>query len=231
VVAAYGRRGGHNEQMDAGIALLRGWNGQMEASLAPPFLIQLVYLEIRRAVGESAAPGKGSTYEFNMAPDVVERLLRTRPDGWFANWDEMLVTSLGRALDEGRRTQGRNVKNWRYGSYSRATINHPVIHEVPWFGKYFDIGIVPMSGSSTTVRQTSRTLAPSMRMNADLSDWDKSLLNVQIGQSGQIFSRHYRDEWKDYYYARSYPMEFGKVEAESRLEFRPVKAGSSDTRK
>jgi acyl-homoserine lactone acylase PvdQ len=59
-------------------------------------------------------------------------------------------------------------------------------------------------------------------MNADLGDWDRSLLNVEIGQSGQPFSRHYQDEWLDYYNGRSYPMQFRGVEAKSTLQFRPV---------
>ena len=80
-----------------------------------------------------------------------------------------------------------------------------------------------MSGSTTTVKQTSRTLAPSMRMTADLSDWDHSLLNLPIGESGQILSRHYNDQWPDYYNARSYPMQFTKVEASSTLQFRPTR--------
>jgi penicillin amidase len=79
-----------------------------------------------------------------------------------------------------------------------------------------------MSGGPTTVKQTTAKLAPSMRMNADLGDWDRSLLNVLTGQSGQIFSSHYRDEWLDWYYGRSYPMEFDRVEAKSTLEFRPA---------
>jgi len=67
----------------------------------------------------------------------------------------------------------------------------------------------------------SPALEPSMRMNADLSDWDNSLLNIPIGQSGQILSGHYRDQWNDYYSARSYPMQFGKVDVKGTLEFRP----------
>jgi penicillin amidase len=78
-----------------------------------------------------------------------------------------------------------------------------------------------MSGSTTTVKQTSRTVAPSMRMNADLGDWERSLFNIPIGQSGQILSSHYKDQWADYYNARSYPMQFGKVEATSTLRFQP----------
>jgi len=80
------------------------------------------------------------------------------------------------------------MRRWQYGAYLRVSITHPVIHQIPMIGKYFDIGPAPMSGSSTTVKQTTRSLAPSMRMNADLGDWDRSLLNVQIGQSGQVLS-------------------------------------------
>ena len=60
-----------------------------------------------------------------------------------------------------------------------------------------------------------------MRMNADLGDWDRSLLNIPIGQSGQILSSHYQDQWPEYFNGRSFPMQFGKVEAKSTLDFRP----------
>jgi penicillin amidase len=98
------------------------------------------------------------------------------------------------------------------------------MQRIPAIGKLldiFEIGPVPMSGSAATVKQTTRTLAPSMRMNADLGDWDASLLNVQIGQSGQPLSSHYKDEWNDYYNGHSYPMQFRKVHAKSTLELRP----------
>jgi penicillin amidase len=78
-----------------------------------------------------------------------------------------------------------------------------------------------MSGSSTTVKQTSTRLGPSMRMTAEPGDWDRSLLNVTIGQSGQILSRHYKDEWEHYYNGQSYPMQFGKVDAPDVLTFVP----------
>jgi penicillin amidase len=131
----------------------------------------------------------------------------------------MLLRTLADAVEEGRRMQGRDPARWHYGDYVQIAINNPVLHEVPLVGKYFDIGPVPMSGSSTTVKQTTRVLAPSMRMNADLGDWESSLLNIPIGQSGQILSSHYKDQWEDYYNARSYPMQFGKVDAKSTLVF------------
>ena len=221
LVKAYDKRNAHNPGLDPAVDLLRTWNGQMDKDLAAPFLITLAYQHVRRAVAENASSATGLAYEFNLAPVVVERLLRERPAGWFGDYDDMLLRALADAVEEGRRILGRDPKRWQYGEYLRISINNPVVHEMPLVGKYFDIGPVPMSGSTTTVKQTTRTLAPSMRMNADLGDWDRSLFNIPIGQSGQILSSHYKDQWADYYNARSYPMQFGKVNAESTLVFNP----------
>ena len=221
IVAAYDKRHAHNPTLETAVVLLRGWNGQMQKDLAAPFVISLAYQHVRTSVAESASPVKGLSYDFGMGPAVVERLFRERPAGWFRDYDEVLLRALVDAVEEGTRMQGRDIGRWQYGAYLRVSINQPVTHQIPIIGKYFDIGPVPMSGSSTTVKQTSKSLAPSMRMNADLGDWDRSLLNVQIGQSGQVLSSHYRDEWTDYLEGRSYAMQFGKVEAKSTLEFRP----------
>jgi len=107
--------------------------------------------------------------------------------------------------------QGRDAKKWVSGKYLTPLIAPPVGHQLPWVARYFDIGPVPMSGSSTAVKQTTARLGPSMRMNADLADWDRSLLNLTAGESGHVLSSHYKDQWDAYYNARSFPMQFGKV--------------------
>ena len=223
LVGAYQKRNAHNPGLDGAVGLLRVWNGQMDKDLAAPFLVTLAYQHVRRAVAENASAATGLAYEFNMAPAVVERLLRERPAGWFGDYDEMLLRALADAVEEGRRMQGRDPTRWHYGDYLRIAINNPVLHQVPLAGKYFDIGPVPMSGSSTTVKQTTQALEPSMRMNADLGDWERSLFNIPIGQSGQILSSHYKDQWEDFYNARSYPMQYGKVDAKSTLVFRATR--------
>jgi penicillin amidase len=220
-VAAYQKRNVHNQDLDEAAAMLRNWSGQVEIGQGAPFLIALAYQHLRTSVAENAAPTAGAAYQFQMDPAVLENLLRQRPAGWFGDYNELLLRVLVDAVEEGQRIQGRDLQRWRYGAHSQVTISNPVIHPIPWLGKYFDIGPVPMAGSSTTLKQTTTLLAPSMRMNADLSDWDRSLLNIQTGQSGQILSSHFRDQWPDYYYARSYPMQFRNVQAASRLEFRP----------
>jgi penicillin G amidase len=221
MVTAYGKRNAKSPRLDAVLDVLRNWNGQMEKELAAPFITTLAYQHLRTAMVERAAPGKALSYDFQMSRAIVERLLRERPAKWFRDYDELLLRVLADAVEEGRRMQGPDIRKWQYGRTMRVRINHPVTHQIPMIGRYFDIGPVTMSGSPATVKQTTLRLAPSMRMTADLGDWEKSLLNLTTGQSGQVLSRHYRDQWNDYYWARSYPMPFGKVEAASTLEFRP----------
>ena len=221
VVAAYDARKVPSAALDADVALLRGWNGQMNKDLAAPFLISLVYQHVRTAIAENASSENGAAYQFTLAPAVVDGLLRQRPAGWFMDWNTMLLRALADAVDEATRIEGRDRKRWRYGRYLSIAIDNPVTHQVPLVGKYFDIGPVPMSGSNTTVKQTTRELAPSMRMDADTSNWEHSLLNEVTGQSGQPLSTHYRDQWNNYYSGRSYPMQFSQVQARSTLEFRP----------
>jgi penicillin amidase len=203
------------------VDLLRGWNGQMEKGTAAPMLAALVYFQLRQAAGERAAPGLGATYVFPMAPSVVERLLRERPRDWFPEYDQLLMKSLAAAIEEGARIQGSKVSRWDYGQYNELTIAHPVDSHLPLIGKYFNIGPVPMSGSSTTVKQTTLRLGPSMRMIVDLGNLDRSFENITIGQSAEAFSAHYRDQWKAYYGGTSFPMQYHRVDAKQVLVVTP----------
>jgi penicillin amidase len=222
IVAAYEKRQAHEPAMDDAIGLLRKWNGQMDKDAAAPLVADLLFHYVRTAVAERAAPGNGAAYDIQISSAVVETLLRERPAGWFRDYDETLMRAFVDALEEGRRMQGKDVKRWRWGNYLNVSIENPVVHRVPFIGRYFDIVATPLSGGSTTVKQTTRKLAPSMRMTADLGDWGRSPMNVQIGQSGQIFSSHYRDEWLDWYYARTEPMDWN-TPVRGGLEFRPGK--------
>src|SRR5262249_46646859 len=139
IVAAYDHRQAHNKDLEDAIAFLRAWNGQMDKDLAAPLIVTLAFQHLRRAVAENASPRHGAADELQMAPAVLETLLRTRPQGWFPDYDLLLLRVLADGMDEGRRIMGRAVPKWHYGDYLRLTILHPVGHQIPAVGKYFDI--------------------------------------------------------------------------------------------
>ncbi len=221
LVAAYDRSKPAGSNLSDAVGVLRSWNGQMEKGTAAPMLISVVYQALRKRIADSAAPGKSDLYGAQMAPAVVEQILDRGARGWFQDRDALLMRALSEGFQNGRRLQGSNVKRWNYGSYNELTIRHPVGDKLPLLGPYFNVGPAPMSGSSTSIKQTTQILGPSMRFVADLSGWDRSLNNLTIGESGQILSRHYKDQWNAYYAGRSFPMQFQKVDAKQTLTVVP----------
>jgi penicillin G amidase len=221
IVAAYDRKKPAKPELGQAVALLRPWNGQMEKQTPAPLVITLAYDQLRRAAVHAAWPGPAEMYQPYMAPAAIERILESGGRGFFRDQDDALLAALAAAIEEGKRTQGSNVARWDYGRYNMLSIKHPVGGQLPLVGTYFNLGPVEMSGSSTTIKQTSVSLGPSMRFVADLANWDGSWNNIDIGQSGQILSRHYKDQWDAYYVGRSYPMEFEKVDAKDTLAVLP----------
>lgn len=223
LAAAYADRKGTNKVFDSAIAMLATWDGQMDAERPEPLITNLTYQYLRKAIAERASPGNGGIYELQIATAVVERILRERPAGWFGNYNELLLRCFADGMEEGQRMQGGDPSRWKWGRNMFLNVANPVVGRVPVVGTYFNIGPVPMSGGATTVKQTTTRLGPSERMNASTGDWDASLMNLPIGESGHIASWHYSDEWKAYYSGRSFPMQFNKVDAKNTVTFVPKK--------
>lgn len=221
LVAAYGNRKGPSQVFADAMAMLGTWDGQMDQNRAEPLIVTLAYQYLRKAVAERASPGNGEIYDAKLAPAVVERILRERPASWFGDYNQLLLQCFADAMEEGQRMQGTDPRRWKWGKYMYLAINNPVVTRVPVVGKYFNIGPAPMSGGSTTVKQTTRILGPSERMNVSVGDWDASLLNLPMGESGHVASRHYRDEWDAYYNGKSFPMQFDKTDVKSTVTFVP----------
>ncbi len=221
LVAAYDHTQESSNDLKPAITLLRSCNGQMEKQTPTPLLVTLAYQELRKMVAGRAWSGDQDFYRPFLAPAVVAEILNRNPDHWFSDEDTALLGALKAALAEGKRLQGSNPGRWDYGKYNELTLKHPVGSELPLVAGYFNIGPVEMSGSSTTIKQTTERLGPSMRFVADLADWDHSLNNISTGESGQILSRHYKDQWAAYYAGRSFAMQFKKVIATQVLSVKP----------
>ena len=220
-VAAVEKRKDRNPLAREGVDILKGWDGQADKDHAAPFLATLLYQHLRRAIIERAAPKQSGNLRTYMLPGVVERVLRDQPAGWFDDYDQLLASELADSVEEARRMQGRNSTRWKYGRMNELAIAHPVASRIPWVGAYFNIGPVAMSGTSTSINAATTRLGPSMRFVADLADWDASRMNLTSGESGHIFSGHYKDQWKAYQSGASFRLQFRAVKADSTLTLRP----------
>jgi penicillin amidase len=210
-----------DERLSRVLKILDDWNGQMEIGQPAPFLTTLVYQHLRKALVERASSSTSQQYDLPVAYGVAETLLKSRPKEWFVDWNMTLSQVLLDAVAEASRIQGDNPDRWDYGRTNQALLKHPIFGDVRFIGEFFRIGPLPMAGGSTTVKQTTPRMGPSMRFIADTATWDASLMNIVTGQSGQPLSGHYTDQWKSYYVGESFLMAFSKVEGDDTLQFVP----------
>lgn len=228
-IAAFGSKPIEDPLVRAAVAVLTRWDGQMDKEDAAPVITQMLHRDLGLSlVRSNLRPGAGPP-PMLPRPEVIQHLLETRPPGWVANdnWDLWLSQNLLESLNEGRRRLGTRVSGWRWGSIMQWNFLHPVGRQLPVIDRYFDIGPVEMSGSSTTVKQTTPTLGPSERMVVDFGELDRSVQNLTTGESGAVTSPHYKDEWPAYYVGKSFPMEFYNVDAKETLHVVPAPSSGS----
>ncbi len=117
--------------------------------------------------------------------------------------------TLGRARStKGSRSlvkrDGADMSQWRWGHEHVALLQHKVYSHIPLLDRVSDLS-VPSSGGFYTLdrgggfddsRRTSLSrarTAPAFAAIYDLADPDKSRFMITTGESGHIFSPHYRD--------------------------------------
>jgi len=222
VVGAVQRKANSEAGVKEASGVLKGWNGQMDKDQPSPFITELLNYEMGRSLVAGLAPNVKITR--NPRPQVLETLLRTRPAGWVPkdDWDAWLLDRFKSALDEGRKRQGSPISSWQWGKAQTWKIVNPVGNQLPLVDRFFNIGPVPMSGASTTVKQTGLNFGPSMRMVVDWGNLDQSVQNLTAGESGFVASWHYKDQWNAYYTGTSFPMQFQRVDAKDVLKIVPT---------
>jgi penicillin amidase len=70
------------------------------------------------------------------------------------------------------------------------------------------IGPFEQGGNSYSVKQTTLTLGPSMRLIVDFGDFNAATLTLLTGQSGHPASPHYRDHFPRWLTGDGVPLSF-----------------------
>jgi len=194
------------------LRLLPIWNGRAETTSEPMSFLEfsrraLLWYLLRPHVGA----GVGQ-YQWQRSSVFLENVLRDHPARWlppeFHSYDELLMASADLAVGQMElASRSRNPSEWTWGTFSQVRIFHP-LGQRGLLRRHLSIGPIAISGSLFSVKQVARTFAPSMRYVADLSNFDNSLMNITLGESGQYLSLHYRDQFPSWYEGRGIPAEF-----------------------
>jgi penicillin G amidase len=200
--------------------ILRNWNGNVDAEASAPAIVDaareaLWPLLLNPHLGPS--PGASAQlYTWGEKSYAEEQLIMHTPPRWlpknYATWDDLLTDAVNKGLLDARAPF--DLSKWQYGKAHPVDIEHPIFEQSPILKRILDLpigtGILPQSGDGNTVKQVGRTFGPSERFTADISDLDRSTLNLVLGQSANPTSPWFLNQWTAWYKGTTYPLPFTK---------------------
>ncbi len=189
-------------------AMLANWDAVMNKDKPEPLIFTAFLASLHRLLLEEKT-GLKLEEKGPFAATTLMSLMRDHPSWCDApgNPDADCGKTLGRALDDGLallvKREGGDMTQWRWGAEHISVLRHQLYSHVPLLDRISDLS-VPSSGGFYTLDRGggfdapaglpfARTHGPGFRGIYDLADPAKSRFMITTGQSGHIFSRHYRD--------------------------------------
>lgn len=195
------------------LTLLRGWDGEARADSAPTLVCELTRQALLERLLKPKLGDDFSGYKWPMSATFLENVLKNKWPRWLPPGDADFHVTLVKSLEEsvGRIPElvgSANRDAWQWGKTIPLTFHHRLSLGLRLAGRFLDVGPFPQAGTAHTVKQTTPTLGPSMRMVVEFSDFDNSLQNITLGESGQFSSPYYRDQFDAWSKGTSFPMLF-----------------------
>jgi penicillin amidase len=206
------------------LQLLREWNFEMDKYQQAPAIFLTFFDKLMKNIYlDEMGEDLFNQYVFlaNVPYRNVLELLEKPYSTWFNNVktnsietrDDIIRKSLADALDELEVKISNKVTYWQWGKLHTVTFKHP-FSGVSWLlDNVVNIGPFEISGDGTTIFNTEYAfsesiekyplfrhepfdceLGPSMRFIYDFAKPDEFYLILTTGQSGNIFSDHYKDQ-------------------------------------
>jgi penicillin amidase len=195
------------------LGVLRGWDGEARMDSAATLVCEATRAALRERILKPKLGDSLAGYRWGMSSTFFENVLTNHWARWLppgdASFDDTLMKSLDDAVKRIPKLVGsQNHEAWKWGDTIRLTFYHPLGQGIPFLGRLLNVGPFPQAGTSTTVKATTANHGPSMRMIVDLADLERSVQNLTLGESGQVFSLDYKDQFEAWYTGRSFSMPF-----------------------
>ena len=184
------------------IASARDWNGLADPdSQVVPFL-NAVRLETLRLILEPYLGNDTQLYEWRSTA-FLQRVLTDRPEKWlpktYKNYDDLLIAAADNAARQlQERTGSSRIEDWPWKRFDSLDMFHPLGRN-GILKSLLSITGKPQGGTSFSPRAALPHHGPAMRFIADLSNWDDSVMLIPAGQSGELGSSHYADQFPYWY--------------------------------
>ncbi|MCC7094478.1 MAG: penicillin acylase family protein [Ignavibacteriaceae bacterium] len=213
-----------DKNLSRALQLLEEWNYEMDKYQQAPAIFLTFFDKLMKNIYmDEMGEDLFNQYVFlaNVPYRNIPELLQNPFSDWFNDVkknerktrDDVIRESMNDALDELENKLGKEVKFWQWGNLHTVTFKH-AFAGVSWIlDEVINIGPYEISGDGTTIFNTEYSfsesiekyplfrhepfdceLGPSMRFIYDFAKPDEFYLILTTGQSGNIFSDHYKDQ-------------------------------------
>ena len=186
--------------------LLRAFNGRMTLDSAGASIVSVVHdllwqILLAPKLAKATPAEISRLYLWHESDYALEQILMHQPPRWlppgYSDWNNLLADATLRALALGKAPA--DLSTWHYGARHTVDIEHPIFDQSEalqyLIGVPTGTGSQPQSGDGTTVKQVGHTFGPSERFTADMANLDHSNLNIVVGQSGNVMSPWFKDQF------------------------------------
>jgi penicillin amidase len=215
------------------LSSLKKWKGNFDKNEIGPVIYNRIVYEFQKNTFADEM-GKGF-HQFNNTP-LIEKVLPVQMAREKSVWwddistkdkveskQEIITKSFKKAFSFLQNQLGENVESWTWNRVISVEHKHAV-GEVALFRRLFNVGPFVTSGGDQVINNQIYNIdstgyykvkaGPSTRRIVDFSDVENSLAILPTGQSGRVFSQHYKDQAAKYLNGEFVKMEMNPLEIE-----------------
>jgi penicillin amidase len=212
------------------IQQLKDWNGIAGADSVEVSFLQAARRSLLEMILEPYLGNLADLYDWRSMA-FLQRVLTERPAKWlpsrYKNYDDLLSAAADRAVSKlAAQTKSQRPRDWPWKRFNSLQMLHPM-GQTGILKLLFSISDKPQSGTSYSVRAASKSHGPSERFVANPANWDDSILLITSGESGQVGSSHYTDQFPFWYEGKPIVLPFSDAaEKSTRKHTLTLKPGS-----
>ena len=227
------------------IEILKNWKGDYKSdAIAPTIYTKFLYRFIENTFAdEMGEEGFQQFLKTHVYKRQIAKQIKMRKSIWWddittkevkENRDEIFTKSLHETIIALEEQFGNDMQNWTWDKAITVTHKH-AFDKVPSLKNYFNVGPFVTNGSNEVLNNQifsinnsgiyEVTAGPSTRRIIDFSDVENSIAIIPTGQSGNVFSKHYKDQAQKYLEGRFVKMMLNKEEiqrSKDKLVLEPI---------
>ena len=234
-----------NQEKEA-LKVLLEWDGSYKRKSPGPtiynrFLYNFLEMTFADEMGKESFDHFLTTHLFKRQ---IAKQIKQRNSIWWdnistknikENRDEIFTNAFHKSIEQLNEQFGEEIEDWTWEK--ALSVNHKhVFDKVSFLRDYFNVGPFKTEGGNEVINNHIFSLndrgvyevygGPSSRRIIDFSDVEHSLGVIPTGQSGNVFSKHYKNQAENYLNGEFYTMKLNREEIQrtkDKLILNPLK--------